>query len=104
MGEKSTFVSTHDKMPKGPHWAIVKYESRYIEGDQRSRDCPGHGYPASTEYYVSYRAFTDEEEWKNEVAKLANPKFGRQEPFTAMHVVPATVTTSVNVAISTLRP
>ncbi len=93
------FVSTSDKMPKGPHWAIITFDSMYVEGDERSRTNPGHGYPAHTKEFVSYQAFTDESEWKKAVERLANPKFGRPEPFTAMHVVPATVTTSVNVSV-----
>jgi hypothetical protein len=95
------YVSTQDKVPKGPHWAILTFETMHIEGDERSRTNPGHGYPAHTKEYVAYQAFTDETEWKNAVARLATPKFGRPDPFVAMHVVPATVTTSVNVAVTT---
>ena len=99
-----TYVSNHDRMPKGPHWAIITYESRYVEGDERSRTNPGHGYPGHAEEYVSYRAFTDEGEWKKAVADLANPRYGSPKPFMAAFVTPAKVSTSVHVAIETIDP
>jgi glyoxylase-like metal-dependent hydrolase (beta-lactamase superfamily II) len=38
-------------VPNEPHFAVILYETRsiYHEGDERSRTCPGHGYPAHTE-------------------------------------------------------
>jgi hypothetical protein len=47
------------KIPMGEHWAILRQESVFIPGDERSRTAPGHGYPERTEYYISYEAFTD---------------------------------------------
>ena len=43
-------------VPDVPHYAVIIYASSsvYVEGDQRSRDCPGHGYPAHTETYESF--------------------------------------------------
>lgn len=96
-----TLVSTEDKMPKGPHWAIVTYETRYVEGDERSRTNPGHGYPAYTESYVSYQAFDDEHEWVKEIRRKAEANHrSRPEAFTAMRVIPAEVTTSVQVKVA----
>jgi hypothetical protein len=94
-----SYVSTHDKMPKNPHWAIITFESMWIEGDERSRTNPGHGYPGHSENYVSYRAFTDEAEWKREVAELAAPKYGSPKPYMAAYVTPAKVATVVNVTV-----
>ena len=95
----SVHVSEQSKMPKEPHWAIIGYESQYIEGDERSRTHPGHGYPGHTMSYVSYRAFIDEAEWLKAIDALANPKYGSPKPFTAMHVVPATISTSTHVKV-----
>jgi hypothetical protein len=92
-------ITSNDKMPKGPHWAIVTFDSVWIEGDERSRTHPGHGYPGHTESVVRYQAFTDEAEWKREVAELANPRFGSPKPFMAAHVTPAKITTTVNVSV-----
>lgn len=98
-GNNAIHVSEPGKIPKGPHWAILEYESMYIEGDERSRTHPGHGYPGHSVSYVSYRAFTNEDDWKTAVSELANPKFGSPKKFEAMYVVPAQVTTSVKVSV-----
>ena len=44
-------VRTPIDIPEGPHYAVLVYSthSTHIPGDQRSRDAPGHGYPAHTE-------------------------------------------------------
>lgn len=85
-------------IPKEPHYAIIK--SVYIPGDERSRTHPGHGYPASTEYYLDYTAFTDREEWEAEVNKLASERSTYTTPFLAVQVTPALVETSVKVTIT----
>jgi hypothetical protein len=92
-------ISQEKDLPKDPHWAIITIESMWIEGDERSRTNPGHGYPGHTESYVRYRAFTDEDEWKREIAELTTPKYGSPKPFTAAYVTPAKVTTTVNVKV-----
>lgn len=93
------YVTENGKMPTAPHWAIIEYKSKYIDGDERSRTHPGHGYPSHMHNYVSYSAFLSEESWKKAIDELANPKFGKSEPFTAMYVIPAKVSTSVSVAV-----
>jgi hypothetical protein len=95
------FVTQHDEMPKTPHWAIITYKSIYIEGDERSRICPGHGYPAHYHQYVSYQAFLDEGEWHKAIAELSDMNRGKPVTFTAMKVMPAIVTTSVSVNVIT---
>jgi hypothetical protein len=58
--------------PEGEHLAIIKFDSIYIEGDERSRTNPGHGYPAHTEQTMSYTAFKleDREAWLFEIEEL----------------------------------
>ena len=51
------FVNKPSDIPKEDHFAIIDSNSVYIPGDERSRTNPGHGYPASTEYFIIYRAF-----------------------------------------------
>lgn len=41
--------------------ALVK-TSTYVEGDQRSRDAPGHGYPAHTVEGIEIVRFEDQAE------------------------------------------
>jgi hypothetical protein len=98
-GNNAIYCSDPSKVPKGPHWAIIQGESMYIPGDERSRTNPGHGYPATTKHYVSYKAFLSEEDWNKEVQELAAPKFGSPKPFVAMYVVPATISTKVVVEV-----
>ena len=98
IGKKSTTsVKVHraSDVPTDQHWAIIRETSTYIAGDERSRTNPGHGYPASTEYGITYEAFTDEKEWAHVVRTLTT----MSAPFKAMKVVPARITTEVNVTV-----
>jgi hypothetical protein len=44
-------VKGPNDVPNEPHFAVITYETQSIhhEGDERSRTCPGHGYPAYIE-------------------------------------------------------
>ena len=46
----------------GEHWAVIENVTTHHEGDQRSRDAPGHGYPAHTTSEMVYRPFETVEE------------------------------------------
>lgn len=94
---KSTYCHTASDVPKTEHFAIVVFSSYYVEGDQRSRDHPGHGYPGHTEHTAQYRAFTNRAEWEEEVANHTSKK----DNFVAMVVKPAQVDTVVKVNITT---
>lgn len=83
-------------IPNGPHWAIVRTTSVHIPGDERSRTNPGHGYPAHTETYITYQAFTSQAEWEREVERLTTQKYGEQ--FRALKVDVAEVKVRVSVA------
>ena len=89
-------ITNRRKMPTGPHWAVVTYDSVYHAGDQRSIDHPGHGYPAYSEEIVKYQAFTDEEEWKETIRDYE----ARNITYSAMKVLPAKITTDINVEIT----
>jgi len=90
-------VSRPGDIPRDQHFAIFEGNSFYIPGDERSRTNPGHGYPASTEYAISYRAYSNRAEWEAEIKRLSE----RQKDFRACVITPATITTSVDVAVST---
>lgn len=76
---------THTKeLPNITHFAAVvfKTHSVYHEGDQRSKDAPGHGYPAHTETinaveYISFGSKQEMEAWviKTETSKTTQPKY-----------------------------
>lgn len=84
-------------IPAGPHFAIIRTTSVTIPGDERSRTHPGHGYPESTETFITYQAFTDRAKWEAEIASLSAQRYGG--PFRALAVTPAKVSTSVSVAV-----
>lgn len=98
-GNKAIYCDSPDKIPKKPHWAILTCTTVHTEGDQRSRDFPGHGYPASSSNYIEYKAFLDENDWKAEIAEMSEAKYGRKQ-FTAIHVQVATIKATVSVDIS----
>lgn len=64
------------------------------EGDQRSRDYPGHGYPAYTETVEEVTRFKSEDELREWV--LSTGKYKRYEIF---QCTPVTVTTNISVSI-----
>lgn len=56
------YISTIDKAPKNPHYSALVFEQIYIEGDERSRTNPGHGYPGHNQDVVKYIEFVNEQE------------------------------------------
>lgn len=95
------YCKSKSDIPTNPHWAIVYFETYYIPGDERSKSCPGHGYPESTEISANYIAFDNENEWKADITKRLNPSYGSPETnFAAMKVSPASISTEVQVNIT----
>lgn len=88
-------MSCLSDIPRGPHWAIIRTTSVTIPGDERSRTTPGHGYPEHTETYISYEAFTSQEEWEGKIETLSLSRYA--QPFRAIKVEPAEITVSVKV-------
>lgn len=62
-------------VPHEPHYVIMKVEqvSVHHAADQRSKECPGHGYPAYTSEHeaVEYKTFPDtaegRQQWEEEL-------------------------------------
>ncbi|MGO4337839.1 hypothetical protein AB4037_23260 [Labrys sp. KB_33_2] len=86
---------TLGKIPSEPHFAIITETSVHIPGDERSRTHPGHGYPAHTETYINYQAFTDRAEWEFHIQRLTE----RRTPFKAIAATPALIKTNVTVEV-----
>ncbi len=96
-------IDTPAKAPKAPHFAIIlfKTDSVYIEGDERSRTNPGHGYPGGTETFSTneYYAFDRREEWEAAVQSLFLEKQGRTDVLAFEVAAVATPTVHVSVKL-----
>jgi hypothetical protein len=87
-------VKTHSEIPKTWHYAIIESDSVYIEGDERSRTNPGHGYPGYTNYYTTYIVFYNKETWE------AYIKTNDRKKFVAVCTYPAEIKTEVKVSVN----
>ncbi len=90
------FVSTKDKFPSAPHWAILKFSTTHVPGDERSRTNPGHGYPAHTENNVDYQAYYTEEKFMSALQQLEDG-FSKGN-YVAFKVEPLTIKTTISVS------
>ena len=93
------YCHSQSDIPKEDHFAILTTQTVHIPGDERSRTNPGHGYPASTESFINYVAYLDEEEWKRDIESMLNPKYARDE-FTAIKVSVAKIEAKLMVKIT----
>jgi hypothetical protein len=72
------FVTQASDVPKGTHFVILEYKtsSYYVEGDERSKTHPGHGYPGGyeTENKIYQLVTEDKEEWESQVKHMLSNK------------------------------
>ena len=101
-------VRKPDQVPPGTHYAVIVYEttSVHVPGDERSRTCPGHGYPAHTDNYEVFEHWvtTNPQVLQAFVRELEGERTGRFPRSTAPYVVleiakKASVTTTTRVEI-----
>lgn len=94
----------HDKkdVPTTEHYAVIEFSSYTIPGDERSRQCPGHGYPESTGYTAQYISFEKKDEWVEYVSEKAGRVFGEHN-YVAMKVIPARTVLDVRVEVDEPR-
>ena len=88
------YVSQENDLPVEPHWAILKFTTVSIPGDERSRTNPGHGYPAHTQSVVRYEAYLTESAWL-EAIKVLEAGHYSYTSYKAMKVIPHTVTREI---------
>lgn len=69
------YVSDKSMMPKGAHIGVIVFSTRWVEGDERSRTNPGHGYPGHNESIVQYIAFENDAEFSKWVERNAKEHF-----------------------------
>lgn len=95
-------MSTYNKIPDNPHFAAIEFSSVHIEGDERSRQAPGHGYPAHDVTTLSYRAFENETEMQQWVEKQEEQKrrHGFGPNYRIIFVQPATIAVTTKVQVS----
>jgi hypothetical protein len=102
-------VNTPADIPEGPHFAvhIYKTDSHHVEGDERSRTAPGHGYPAHTittdtfEHWVT----TDKarlQEKVDELSEVPKHSYGRKPPVFAVLKVAAKLKVETKTTVSIL--
>jgi hypothetical protein len=93
------FVHGPADIPAVEHWAIFEGSSITTEADERSKTNPGHGYPASTERFVTYRAYLDQAEFEAEVRDLKSRQSWFSSGFSAARVTPVVVETEIKIRL-----
>lgn len=88
------YVHTAEEVPTVEHWAII--EGASYRTPEEGVWAPGHGYPASTEYYVTYTAYTDKADFEAEVRdRMEDKPWRSHRTFRTLHVQPLTIKTNV---------
>lgn len=82
-----------------PFFAVFIESSYHVEGDERSRTNPGHGYPAHTVRYTEVKTFDSEEEFPNWIECEERAKFGKKK-YRAVKCYELAVTTRVDVNVN----
>jgi len=99
-------IKTAKDFPNKEHLAIIVLNTRnvYHEGDQRSKDYSGHGYPAYTEsienfeYYGYENTEEGKAEWNNHLTKLYKEKPTRTDVIAFTAGPKMTVNLNVNIS------
>jgi hypothetical protein len=80
-------------IPDKPHFALILYSSTsvHIEGDERSRTNPGHGYPAHTDTYDTFQHWVtlDREvliAFVNEIEESQTNAWSKKDPYVILNV------------------
>lgn len=85
-------------LPAGESFVILENASVYIPGDERSRTCPGHGYPATTEYHLSMMVFSSRKTWEEEINKrITQPRLYPDNEWTAVIMKRPNIKTTVSI-------
>lgn len=91
------YVTSLSKIPQQEHYAVIESDSVHIPGDERSRTNPGHGYPAHTKSFISYKAFVSLEELKHFL--LVNEQSTYKKQYVVLKVNPVNISFNVDVKI-----
>jgi hypothetical protein len=92
-----------DLPPLGKYFLIQIYKDKtiYHEGDERSKSCPGHGYPAYTEHYLDVQQYvtTNREEWLKGIEIVEEMK-EKEEQVRYLEVTHPSVTKKIVVGVN----
>lgn len=78
------------------HYAAIVFDSIWVEGDERSRTNPGHGYPAHSVDTCKYIRFDSQAEMEDWVRKETAARYTNQN-FVIIESKPKAVVTTVHV-------
>lgn len=100
-------VKSPSDIPIEDHWAILIFETRsqYIEGDERSRTNPGHGYPAHTETHETFQywAAMNQADLKMALqyleAQRKKDSYTRVPPYSVIQVRKCSVKTEIHIEV-----
>lgn len=90
------YIHTLNEVPPAAHFVALIFSSIHIEGDERSRANPGHGYPAENKPVVEYIAFKDRAEMEAWVLKEETSLHGKTS-YKIIEATPMTIVKSVSV-------
>lgn len=91
-------VRTPEDVPEQEHFAIFESRTITIPGDERSRTNPGHGYPESTESFISYEAYFTKEKLLAAIKKLEDYSYSKKA-YRVVKVTPMSVNVSLSVDV-----
>lgn len=91
-------LATKEDFNSKEQYAIIEFGSIFIEGDERSRTNPGHGYPAHSVDNTKVYLFSSKEEWEKEITNRTTKVFSNTG-FKAVIIKPVKVETKISVVI-----
>ncbi len=103
MSNYPQYIHNKNDVPTGEHFVILEFSSISIPGDQRSRDAPGHGYPAHTEETVTYIVYKTQEDWKAEISKRTRENSGYRNQWVPLICRKVEIKVDVNVIIKDIN-
>lgn len=80
-------------------FAVVVDKSYTVPGDERSRTCPGHGYPEHSVNYKEFIEFNSEADFRAWVEREETRAFGKTT-YRAIACRPVKVSTRVEIDIA----
>ena len=75
-------------------YAIIRETQYYVEGDERSRTHPGHGYPGGYEKRTEYTEYSSIER-----LKIAISNMDKYAKYRVVKVIPVTIETKTEIIV-----
>jgi hypothetical protein len=90
-------ITNISEIPKTPHLAVLYTKTYTIPGDERSRTCPGHGYPESTGQSINYVVMDNEDDLAKWIEK--RQAYGERMAFTVIRAQAVEVKAKLHVEV-----